>query len=222
MNNFETDKNIWDFIHIFGKTFNPSLQNGGESFSCMFDCLSILIPDDTFKIVISAFIKQNPPLRYTGCSDKTFEWTYKLRNYYNMVLKRRGQPSENISFNKLQEEYTFITKSDWGRPTWFMMHYISANLPEMLTPEISTAFKAFVVCLSFILPCEECKEHMNKYIQNSEIDPYLKTRKDIFGWTWYFHNEVNKRINKPVVDFDTAYKMYSQSGKYSQYTLIDY
>ena len=213
-------ENLWKFIHSFGKTFNPSSYNASESFCCMFDCLAILWPDDVFRSVLTAFIRQNPPSKYTGCSDKTFEWTYKLRVYYNMVLKRRGQPSETMTLNQLREQYTVITKTDWGNATWFVMHYMSANLPVTLNPTVSTSFKAFVVCLSFLIPCEECKSHMNKYIENSEIDTYLKTGNDAFGWTWYFHNQVNQRTGKPTVDFNQALSMYTIPKR--GYSFIDY
>lgn len=197
--------NIWTAIHTYGKTYNATKDNKCEYLSCFLKCLSKLLPDEVMREIMNNFIKQNPPNR---CNNELFEWTFKLHSYYNLVLKKRGQYPEDISFKKLSEEYSFITKTDWGRPTWFLMHYIAANLPEKLTEDDATTFKAFVVCLSFILPCDECKKHMNMYISNAEIDPYLKRGKDVFKWTWIFHNNVNKRLNKPQLELEKAYNLY--------------
>jgi hypothetical protein len=210
---------VWRFIHIIGKTYNPAIPGSADSFCCLFECLSVLLPDTTLRGVIASFISQYSPRGVTGCSDKAFAWTYKLRTFYNMVLRRRGFNTEMQPFEEFQNEYAFITKSDWGRPTWWIMHHIGANLPQRLSDDLATTFKAFVVCLSILLPCSECKSHMNVYIQNSEIDPYLQTGDTVFQWTWNFHNAVNKRLSKPLIEYTTALQMYRIQP--SNYTVIE-
>ena len=34
----------------------------------------------------------------------------------------------------------------------------------------------------------------------------------MFKWSWKFHNSVNSRIGKPVLDWDTTYNLYSDPG----------
>jgi hypothetical protein len=46
-------------------------------------------------------------------------------------------------------------------------------------------------------PCEECREHFRELV---ETHPFplenVQTREDIYVWTWFTHNLVNKRLGK--------------------------
>ncbi len=211
---------IWKAIHILGKTFDPNTDSAKESFVCFFECLVDLLPDIFACKTLLSFIKQYPVERFVTSSDKTFEWTYRLHSYVNLIKKRHGQLSTDISFEKAYKNYSNITKPDWSRPIWFLIHYIAANLPERLSQTQAVSFKAFIVCLRYLLPCEECRYHMGEYINKTEIDPYLITRNTVFYWTWEFHNDVNKRINLPLIKMEDAFNIYRK--KDDLYTLIDY
>lgn len=220
MNNYWNT--IWKCIHVIGKTFDPDNENAKESFVCLFECLVDLLPDDMARKNLSSFMQQYPVERYIQSNIKTFEWTYRLHSYINLIKRRQGQLSNDITIQQAHTKYSMITKPDWARPIWFLIHFIAANLPLNLTQQQKISFKALIVCLRYLLPCEECRGHMSQYINSTEIDPYLDTRNSVFTWTFNFHNAVNKRLNKPLLDIKQAFVMYQVPTTNSVYTLIDY
>ena len=212
--------NIWKTIHVLGKTFDPEHDNAKESFVCFFECLVDLLPDVSARNTLSSFMQQYPVERYITSGNKAFEWTYRLHSYVNLVKKRQGQLSNDITFEQAYKNYSMITKPDWANPIWFLIHYIAANLPEKLSQQQAVSYKALIVCLRYLLPCIECRSHMNNYISNNEIDPYLGTRDTLFYWTFTFHNAVNKRLIKPLMKIEDAISLYRKTDNI--YTLIDY
>lgn len=74
------------------------------------------------------------------------------------------------------------------------------------------------ICENF--GCEVCHNHCIHYIKNHDPSLYVgkeydiegqKLRIGIFVWSWEFHNDVNRRLNKETMDFMTAFHMYSDS-----------
>lgn len=59
--------------------------------------------------------------------------------------------------------------------------------------------------LSNMMTCHICKNHMNEYFK---LNP-PELSKDLFSWSWDFHNSVNLRLNKPILDYYTAVLLYS-------------
>lgn len=74
------------------------------------------------------------------------------------------------------------------------------------------------ICYGF--PCTVCKGHCTEYISNHPLEEYIdilieingeKIALGMFIWTWKFHNAVNTRTKKPIMSWDTAYNLYSQT-----------
>lgn len=64
--------------------------------------------------------------------------------------------------------------------------------------------------------CKDCRDHAMQYIDRNPPELYAKIGVDegredttMFRYTWLFHNTVNKRLGKPIVEWDVAYAMYS-------------
>ncbi len=65
------------------------------------------------------------------------------------------------------------------------------------------------------IPCNECYLHTIDYLRL--VPPYLfrnvinnkMERIGMFIWSWKFHNNVNLRLNKSLIDYETAYNMYN-------------
>lgn len=55
------------------------------------------------------------------------------------------------------------------------------------------------------LPCSKCRKHAREYLENypPENEP------NSFRWGWQFHNTVNERKKKPIMDYATAAALYS-------------
>ena len=220
-NNDEIAHKLWKAIHIVGITFSPRSDNATESFICFFECLKDLLPDINMSRSLSSFMLQFPIDNFLNTSvgnnnsGKAFEWTYKLHAYINLIKKRQGQLTNDITLDQALDKYKNVNKTDWSHSFWFLLHYITANLPDRLNDNQILSMKAFVVCIRYLIPCDECKVHMAKYLSMTEIDQYLSRRETIFTWTVVFHNNVSTRVKKPLMSVQDAMKLYRNDEVYS-------
>lgn len=233
--------NVWKIIHVFGCTYEPSRELVKEGFKCFMECLKDILPTDDEKVILAEFLTEHPLTDYI-LSDKNeiFKWTYKLHSYNNIIKSRRGKFTNNISYEKACEMYDpkVLRKQDWANPTWYLLHYITANVCEPLSNEQKETIKALIVSLRYLIPCSECRPHFHYYIQTHEIDSYLRcerfthdivedgkilvhkgTKKTPFIWTWQFHNSVNKRLGTEIFTLEKALSLYVV--KKEVYTMIE-
>lgn len=103
---------------------------------------------------------------------------------------------------------TNLNPSVWGPYYWNMLHFMSSTYDNNPNPSIKASMKNFIQSLPVILPCKECQDHAFHFIQSSNIEEVIKSRKDLFLFFFNFHNFVNKRLNKPLMDIKDALKKY--------------
>lgn len=58
------------------------------------------------------------------------------------------------------------------------------------------------------IPCINCRNHYIQYLAQHPIS-YVKNNLDLQKWTVDFHNNVNKRLGKPIFLFSNAKNLYS-------------
>jgi len=98
-----------------------------------------------------------------------------------------------------------------GPAIWNLIHTSSLST-ETETEKEHFEWEINQICINF--RCKECSNHCKEYLLANPLrDSWtlIHNKKDVglFTWTWKFHNAVNKRIGKKLLDFDTALKMYS-------------
>lgn len=104
-----------------------------------------------------------------------------------------------------------------GPGTWNVIH---RRAFKARTNTQQVEFIGFMkdICQEF--PCTVCRGHCTEYITNHPMEDYVDVSVDINGehipiglfvWTWKFHNAVNARIKKPIMSWDTAYNLYSNT-----------
>lgn len=102
-----------------------------------------------------------------------------------------------------------------GPGTWNVIHRTSfaANTLDEQKKFIKLMNE---ICSGF--PCTVCKSHCTEYIKTHPMEEYLDKEIDINGkkvklgmfiWSWKFHNAVNARLKKPIMNWTTAYNLYS-------------
>lgn len=97
----------------------------------------------------------------------------------------------------------------FGPAMWFTFHVGSANLPKVLSPVSVDRIKSFINGIPEMVPCVECSEHARAFIErNKERISKIKFGDEVFRFYVDFHNYVNERLNKPLVSYEQAYKMY--------------
>lgn len=101
----------------------------------------------------------------------------------------------------------------FGPPLWRQIH---KDALESDTREKQLAFITRLQERIRNIPCSTCRNHAQEYFDRNNIlnvigmrilgyDPSLS----IFIWTWLFHNDVNKRIGKPILTIGHALSLYT-------------
>ncbi|HMP29318.1 MAG TPA: ERV1/ALR-related protein [Saprospiraceae bacterium] len=92
----------------------------------------------------------------------------------------------------------------WGPCQWKSLHSIAASYK----PCNAHAFLNYVNSLSYLLPCEQCCQHLGQNLKKFPVEPYLGNNHDLFFWTYLLHDAVNQSHNK---DRPNEPKKYSPS-----------
>ena len=102
-----------------------------------------------------------------------------------------------------------------GPGVWFIIHLKAYNA---ITPSSKKEFIEFMELLKIKFPCKKCRKHITKYLNENPIINYWNIYDNygndvgMFQYTWMFHNAVNMRLNKPHMDWKTAWNLYSNIG----------
>lgn len=111
----------------------------------------------------------------------------------------------------MTHKHTISDSSYVGPGQWYCIHTSAQKLNQ----------KNFIDWLYIILDsikCTICRDHALEYIKQNPIELYRDVKNDdgyivgMFQWTWKFHNAVNSRLNKKILDYETAYNMYSEDN----------
>lgn len=100
-----------------------------------------------------------------------------------------------------------------GPGIWYEIHKQAYNAR---TPQQQNQFVIFMKDTCYGFPCKICRGHCTEYIKNNPIEDYIGSTIDgellgLFIWTWKFHNSVNARLKKPIMSWNTASTLYSES-----------
>jgi hypothetical protein len=99
-----------------------------------------------------------------------------------------------------------------GPGLWYEIHH---KAHQATTKEAKIEFKRYMQELADgRMLCNTCRPHLEEYLRKNPIDVDLvllnKEGQDItmFKYSWKFHNDVNARLGKPFMPFDTAWKFF--------------
>jgi hypothetical protein len=87
---------------------------------------------------------------------------------------------------------------------WYAMHRMAKNA---LTTDLQKAFCKNIRLDANSFPCKECKPHYEEYVN---LNPPEANLKELFRWTWEFHNNVNTLLNKPNITYDAAVALFEE------------
>jgi len=118
--------------------------------------------------------------------------------------------NENENENKVKEN--FASPEVWGPRFWFTLHNGALNYPSLANPLCIERMKNFILAIPIMIPCHTCKDHALAYIEINKdyFDMVCSGRDKLFKFFVDFHNFVNKRLNKPEMSYEDAYRLYDQ------------
>ena len=220
-------------------TLGPNkVETGSMSFMCFYEALAVIIPNSSLRTMIKDFISMTLSVQSTliNCkelksffkvhtdlkldsgffkrsfvdADSLSMWVYLLHSYYDIQNR-----IDIRTFNTVKTKYNknTISKPAWAHPLWAIIHYSAYYSSSILQVPWKQAYKAFMSCLRYSMPCPICRNHLEENLSNINIDQYLHSNTSIFEFTVILHNTVNKSNNKPLYGVDEARKIY---GLYDQ------
>jgi hypothetical protein len=94
-----------------------------------------------------------------------------------------------------------------GRPFWDVLHIAAHNYdPATQREAVKHLFAAYQ---TGIIPCEMCTGHFNSMLAKYPLEPNLSSKRALATYVNMLHNEVNKRIGKPLVSLEASERMYA-------------
>jgi len=96
--------------------------------------------------------------------------------------------------------------NNWGRPTWLFLHTFIEKMDPTFYINNKSIIIAFIKRICNNLPCNICDKHARKYLINltpSSVPTKLHMEQFLFT----FHNNVNKRIQKPIFVDTNMYRL---------------
>lgn len=90
----------------------------------------------------------------------------------------------------------------WGAKFWFTMHTIAYFYPDDPTRDEMMHAKNFYESLKVLLPCPGCAQHYSELVEKMPLHGAVTSRMNLITWVNDVHNEVNKRLGKPVLSLE--------------------
>jgi len=185
------EDNIWTTIHILCRTFSKIRKDDIKHLKCAIYNIFYLVPNQYKDYKRYAFIylhtKPIEKVPKDRNNHNLIVWSIDFRNFLNRQI---GAPEVSKSELLKEFKYTNLTKNVWGPPIWKVIHYL-ARIVDQTRDYIN--FKSFIICLQFLLPCMECREHFRAHLMIFPLDMAIRKNK-VFEWSVNVHNEATKSI----------------------------
>lgn len=106
-----------------------------------------------------------------------------------------------------------------GPGVWVSIHIESSEARDKESQEMFCK-NIRKICQNF--PCLECSKHCKEYINNNPPEKFMGIKMKVDGknemiglsvWSWNFHNTVNVRLGKKLMDWETYYGIYIKNNK---------
>lgn len=120
--------------------------------------------------------------------------------------------NENFEMSYTRKKYKNTSSPDvFGPPLWFTLHNGSSKYPHNPGNLAKERMKYFILGIPIMIPCTKCREDATAYIEKHKdsLDDICSSRIKLFEFFFTFHNVVNKKLNKPLMTYENAIKLYS-------------
>lgn len=119
-----------------------------------------------------------------------------------------GRAAEKTPYTEKQTS-SEISKKE-GPGVWFALKTLAK---KATTKERFNKWVEDVIDLISNLRCLVCREHALEYLDKNPPHrafgyTYKGQEMGAFRWVWNFHNTVNVRLGKPLLDFESAVSLY--------------
>lgn len=100
---------------------------------------------------------------------------------------------------------------------WRFVHVSASALPQgPLSDELKQTSIQLILSLYSLIPCQDCREHFQSFVQSVPPSQDLKTGRDVQLWWLKCHNNVNKMLGKPEWTPQQLDLVYPPDGNYPE------
>ncbi|CEP61752.1 flavin-linked sulfhydryl oxidase LALA0_S03e10176g [Lachancea lanzarotensis] len=85
-----------------------------------------------------------------------------------------------------------------GNSSWTLLHAITASYPKQPNDTQKGEMKQFMTIFSHVYPCWWCAKDFENFMRNNA--PKVESREELGRWMCAAHNDVNKKLGKPIFD----------------------
>ena len=108
-----------------------------------------------------------------------------------------------------------INKDFWGRGAWDYMKAAVLSYPEHPTPADILRYSTFFTSLMSVLPCEDCKAHFKKQMDEHPLEPVLPNgRRALLEWILARENTVRATQDRPARELAVVVGQYLPESEY--------
>jgi Erv1 / Alr family len=88
----------------------------------------------------------------------------------------------------------------WGPLGWMTLHSVATSFPEAPTPSERQLMSSWLDLFRDTITCPTCRDHFTGMLANYRLQfpGMLSSRNDFAVFSFRAHNEVNRRIHKPI------------------------
>jgi len=98
----------------------------------------------------------------------------------------------------------------WGEPTWTFFHTMAEKVNEEEFTTIKADILKYIYIICTNLPCPECAQHAGLYLSSINFNA-IQTKAQLKDMLYLFHNEVNNRKGKSLLNRSELDDKYSNN-----------
>lgn len=108
---------------------------------------------------------------------------------------------------------SYLDPKIWGPHYWFFLHTIAVTYPHNPNSVTKKKYYDLIQNLHIFLPIETIATDFSKLLEQYPITPYLDNRESLSRWSWFIHNKINEKLEKPKITIEEFYHQYYANYK---------
>jgi hypothetical protein len=117
---------------------------------------------------------------------------------------------------------TYLDPNVWGPHYWFFLHTISMTYPHHPNAVTKKKYYEFIQNLPLFIPIDAMSSEFSKLIDQYPVTPYLDNRESFVRWTWFIHNKINQKLEKPTITLSEFHVKYYDAYKPKHLKMSEY
>jgi len=105
-------------------------------------------------------------------------------------------------------------RSRWGPSIWYLFHTLSFKIKEEEFSGIRAEILDIIKVICKNLPCPSCANHATAYMQRLDYNS-IQSKDDFKRFFFNFHNDVNKRLEKPIFSLEDLENKYGSANTFN-------